>query len=88
MIKIATLTSIITLNLSEMGKLYLFALPELLFYTLPIAFFVSAALTFFRLSNDNEMVVVFSMGISPRFLARILALPALTLSVLLLINFY
>lgn len=87
MIKIATLTSIITLNLSEMGKLYLFALPELLFYTLPIAFFVSAALTLFRLSNDNEMVVVFSMGISPRFLARILALPAFTLSLLLVISF-
>lgn len=87
MIKIATLTSIITLNISEMGKLYLFALPELLFYTLPIAFFVSAALTFFRLSNDNEMVVVFSMGISPGFLVRILALPAFTLSFLLLINF-
>lgn len=87
MIKIATLTSVITLNLSEMGKMYLFTLPELLFYTLPIAFFVSAALTFFRLSNDNEMVVVFSMGISPRFLARILALPAFILSLLLLINF-
>ncbi|MDP3266921.1 MAG: LptF/LptG family permease [Sulfuricurvum sp.] len=87
LIKIATLTSIINLNLSEMGKLYLFALPELLFYTLPIAFFVSAALTLFRLSNDNEMVVVFSMGISPRFLVRILALPAFTLSLLLLINF-
>ncbi|MDP1785083.1 MAG: LptF/LptG family permease [Sulfuricurvum sp.] len=87
LIKIATLTSIITLNLSEMGKLYLFALPDLLFYTLPISFFVSAALTLFRLSNDNEMVVVFSMGISPRFLVRILALPAFLLSLLLLINF-
>ena len=87
LIKIATLTSIINLNLAEMGNLYLFALPELLFYTLPIAFFVSATLTFFRLSNDNEMVVVFSMGISPRFLVRVLALPAFTLSLLLLINF-
>lgn len=87
LIKIATLTSVINLNLSEMGKLYIFALPELLFYTLPIAFFVSAALTLFRLSNDNEMVVVFSMGISPRFLVRILALPAFTLSILMLINF-
>lgn len=87
LIKIATLTSIINLTLSEMGKLYLFALPELLFYTLPIAFFVASALTLFRLSNDNEMVVVFSMGISPRFLARILALPAFILSLLLLANF-
>ncbi|HEX5622989.1 MAG TPA: LptF/LptG family permease [Sulfuricurvum sp.] len=87
MIKIATLTAVITLNGTEMLKLYLFSLPELLFYTLPIAFFVAAALTFFRLSNDNEMVVVFSLGITPRYLARVLMLPAFLLTILLLMDY-
>ena len=83
MIKLATYTAVIQLSLAEMGKLYLFVLPELLFYTLPISFFVSGALTLYRLSNDNEMVVVFSLGIPPRFIARVLAAPALLLSLLL-----
>lgn len=87
MIKLATYTAVIQLSVAEMGKLYLFVLPELLFYTLPISFVVSGALALYRLSNDNEMVVVFSLGISPRFIAQVLAVPALLLSMLLFINY-
>ena len=87
MIKLATYTAVIQLSIAEMGKLYLFVLPELLFYTLPIAFIVGGALTLYRLSNDNEMVVVFSLGISPSYVARVLAIPALLLSILLFVNF-
>ncbi|MBD3809266.1 MAG: LptF/LptG family permease [Sulfuricurvum sp.] len=87
MIKLATYTAVIRLSLLEMGKLYLFVLPELLFYTLPIAFVVGGALTLYRLSNDNETVVVFSLGISPAFIARVLAVPAFLLSVLLFVNY-
>lgn len=87
MIKLATYTAVIQLTMAEMGKLYLFVLPELLFYTLPLAFFVASVLTLYRLSNDNEMVVVFSLGISPAFLVRILSLPAILLTILLLCDF-
>lgn len=87
MIKLATYTAVIQLSVAEMGKLYLFVLPELFFYTLPIAFVVSGALALYRLSNDNEMVVVFSLGIPPLFIARILNKPALLLSLLLFIDF-
>lgn len=87
MIKLATYTAVIKLTVTDMGKLYLFVLPELFFYTLPIAFVVAATLSLYRLSNDNEMVVVFSLGISPLYILRILALPALFLSVLLMVNY-
>jgi len=87
MIKLATYTAVIQLSITEMGNLYLFVVPELLFYTLPIAFVVGGALALYRLSNDNEMVVVFSLGISPLFVARVLAVPALLLSLLLFVNF-
>ncbi|MGE4473340.1 MAG: LptF/LptG family permease [Sulfuricurvum sp.] len=87
MIKLATYTSMIQLSIAEMGELYLFVLPELFFYTLPIAFVVGAALTLYRLSNDNEMVVVFSLGISPSFVMRILAKPAIILSLMLLVDY-
>lgn len=87
LIKLATYTAVIQLTLVEMFKLYLFVIPELLFYTLPIAFVVAGALTLYRLSNDNEMVVVFSLGISPSFVARVLGVPALLLTILLLVDF-
>lgn len=87
LIKMATYTAVIQLSVSDMGKLYLFVLPDLFFYTLPVAFIISAALTLYRLSNDNEMVVVFSLGISPSFLAKILAKPALMLSLLLFVDY-
>lgn len=87
MIKLATYTAVIQLNISEMGKLYLFVLPELFFYTLPIAFVVAGALSLYRLSNDNEMVVIFSLGISPTFLLRVLATPALLLTLVLFVDY-
>jgi len=83
MIKLATYTAIIKLSILEMLKLYMFILPDLLFYTLPISFFVASALSLFKLSNDNEMIVIFSLGIKPTKLMMILLKPATLLSVLL-----
>ena len=88
LIKLATYTAIIQLSIWEMTQLYIFTLPEILFYTLPITFFVAATLTLFRLSNDNEIIVLFSLGIHPKFLLRVLLKPALLLSVLLYFNFF
>jgi len=87
LIKLATYTAIIQLSIWEMLKLYIFVLPELLFFTLPITFFIAATLTLFRLSNDNEMIVFFSLGIHPVTIIRTLLVPSILLSILLLINF-
>lgn len=88
MIKLATYTAVIQLSFFEMLKLYIFVLPEILFYTLPVTFFVSATLTLFRLSNDNEMIVLFALGIKPSFLIRTLFKPALLLCLLLIFDFF
>lgn len=88
MIKLATYTAVIQLTFFEMLKLYMFVLPEILFYTLPVTFFISATLTLFRLSNDNEMIVIFALGIKPEFLIKTLFKPALLLSLLLAFDFF
>lgn len=88
MIKLATYTAIIQLTFFEMVKLYLFVLPEILFYTLPVTFFISASLALFRLSNDNEMIVIFALGIKPDFIIQTLLKPALLLSILLCFDFF
>ena len=87
LIKLATYTAVIQLTVLDMTKLYLFVLPEILFYTLPISFFISATLTLFKFSNDNEAVVLFSLGIRPIFIIKTLLKPALALCAVLFLNF-
>jgi len=87
-IKLATYTAVIQLSFMDMSKLYLFVLPEILFYTLPISFFIAATLSLFRLSNDNEIVVLFSLGIKPSFIVKTIARPALLLCIILMFNFF
>ncbi|RLA69334.1 MAG: permease [Epsilonproteobacteria bacterium] len=88
LIKMAHVTSVIQLSVTELIKLYLFILPELLFYTLPIAFFIAGVLSLYKLSTDNEMVVFFALGIKPGYLLRIFFLPALLFTLLLIFNFF
>lgn len=88
LIKLATYTAVIQLTILEMAKLYLFVLPEILFYTLPVTFFVAAVLSIFKLSNDNEIVVLFSLGIKPSFIIKALIKPALLLSLILSFDFF
>ena len=87
LVKLAAYTAVIKLDIFEMGKLYLFVLPEILFFTLPISFFIAATLSIFKLSNDNEIVVIFALGIKPIFIIKTLFKPALLLSSLLFFNF-
>lgn len=88
LIKLATYTSVIQLTIWEMSKLYFFILPEVLFYTLPVTFFIAATLSVFKLSTENEMVVLFSLGIRPNFIIKTLLKPALLLSALLVFDFF
>ena len=87
LIKLSTYTAVIQLSIWEMAKLYLFILPEILFYTLPITFFIAATLSLFKLSNDNEIIVIFALGIEPNFIVKTFFKPAFILSLLLFFNF-
>jgi len=88
LIKLATFTAVIKLTIWEMTKLYLFTIPELLFFTIPVAFFIAATLSLYKLSNDNEIVVLFSLGIKPSYLVKVLLGPALLVSTVLFFNFF
>ncbi|MCR4941222.1 MAG: LptF/LptG family permease [Campylobacter sp.] len=64
-IQIARITSYVEINFSELIKLYSFTLPRILLFVVPIAYFVSLGLTLFRLSKENESIVIFTLGSSP-----------------------
>ena len=84
LIRVSSITSIIEISTFEIFKLYLFILPDLFFYTIPLSFFIGAVSTFHKLSSDSEMVVFFALGISPAKFLRILIPIGLILSFLLI----
>ena len=83
-ISMASITAYIEVNLSQMLFIYGYSLPEVLFFTLPVAFVVSVGVTLNRLSNDYELIVLFSSGITPLFIMRKLSVIAVTMSLILL----
>lgn len=83
-IQIAKITSFIEINSSELFKLYLFMLPRILIFTTPIAFFVALAVSLFRLSRENESIVIFTFGYPSKKIARFFLFLSTILSIVLL----
>ncbi len=78
-IQLAKLTSSIEINFADLLKLYGFMLPRILIFTLPIT------LALFRLSRENESIVLFTLGFSPKILAKFFLKIAALVSALMLI---
>lgn len=88
LVKIASLTSIITISFLELIYMYSLTLPEILFFTLPITFFIAMIINFSKLSNDYELIVLTSFGQSPlKLIKLILPLASLFSIALFLISF-
>ncbi|MDR1007360.1 MAG: LptF/LptG family permease [Campylobacteraceae bacterium] len=85
-IQIARITSVIKITFFELGKLYLFLLPKVLIFTLPITFFIALAIVLFKLSRENETIVLFSLGFSPKKIAKFFVLISSLLSFFLVLN--
>ena len=84
-IQIARITSYIEISFGELFKLYSFMLPRVLLFVVPIAFFVSLAMTLFRLSKENESIVIFTLGGSPNKIPRFFLAFSAILSAALLV---
>jgi lipopolysaccharide export system permease protein len=85
-IKISQLTSLFTVTFLDLAEAYLYLLPELIVYTLPITFFVAVAMTVFKLSKENETIVLFALTLSPHKIARLFFALSLAVSLFLLLN--
>lgn len=85
LVRIASLTSIIQMTGVELFMLYLYATPNIIFYTLPIVFFVSLAITIGRLSSEYETIVITSFGLNPYKIIKIFFPVTLIASITLLI---
>ena len=85
-IKIAKITSIIKITFLELGELYLYILPRIIIYTFPVVFFIAIAMSFVKMSKDNEITVMFSFGYSPKKIVKIFATISIFITAFLLMN--
>jgi len=84
LVRISILSEKILLNATEILRLYAFFLPDILFYTLPLSFFIATATTLTKLSEENELLALFSFGMTPYGLLRAFFVPALLFTLLML----
>lgn len=84
LVKIASLTSIIQINVFELLELYSYNIATILFYTIPISLFVSLSLSLAKLSSEYELIVITSFGLNPLKVVKMF-LPLLFISSLLLL---
>lgn len=85
-IKISIITSVITINFIELLMMYVYLLPNILIYTIPITFFIALCLSLFQLSKENETIVLFTLGYNPKKIATLFVFVSMLISVLLILN--
>ena len=83
LVKIAALTSKIQITFSELLKLYSYSIPDIIFYTLPISFIAALANVLIKLSQDNELIALYALGLNAKKVLRRLVLLAMLFSILL-----
>jgi len=83
LVKIASLTAKIQISLFELLTLYSYSIPDIVFYTLPLSFIAALANVLMKLSQDNELIALYALGLPAKEVLRRLVLLGLLFSVLL-----
>lgn len=73
------------MNVIELFTLYLYSVPNILFYTLPISFFIALVIALGKLSSEYELIVITSFGLNPTRILKIFFPITLILSISLII---
>lgn len=83
LVKIAQLTSKIQINFAELLTLYAYSLPDIIFYTLPLSFITALSNVLLRLSQDNELIALYALGLKAKKVLHSLVLLSFVFSLLL-----
>ena len=83
LVKISALTAKIQITFVELLKLYSYSVPDIVFYTLPLSFIAALANVLVKLSQDNELIALYALGLNANQLLRRLLLLSVLFSVLL-----
>jgi lipopolysaccharide export system permease protein len=85
LLTISNMTAVLKINISEFLYLYVLSLPEIIFYTLPLTFFITAAISIAKLFENSELIMVLSLGTPPKKIVRPFLYIAISITFLLLI---
>jgi len=66
LLTISNMTVLLKISVSEFFYLYALSLPEIVFFSLPLTFFITASLSISRLFDNSELLSILSFGISPK----------------------
>ena len=83
LVRIAALTSKIQINFTELILLYGYSIPEIVFYTLPLSFIAALANVLINLSQGNELIALYALGLKSKKILRGLVWIGLLFSILL-----
>ena len=83
LVRIAALTAQIQISFSELLLLYSYSIPEIFFYTLPLSFIAALANLLIKLSQDNELIALYALGLRSKKILRHLLIFGLLFSLLL-----
>jgi len=83
LVKISALTAQIQITFAELITLYGYSVPDIIFYTLPISFVAALANVLMKLSQDNELIALYALGLKANKVLRSLLLLGLLFSLLL-----
>lgn len=83
-VRIAAFTAKIQISFGELFLLYSYSIPDILFYTLPLSFITALANVLIKLSQDNELIALYALGLKAKTVLHSLVLLALLFSFLLL----
>lgn len=84
LVKISSLTAQIQLTFGELLKLYSYSVPDIVFYTLPLSFISALANVLLKLSQSNELISLYALGLNAKKVLRSLLILGLLFSLLLL----
>lgn len=83
LVRIASLTSQIQISFFELLILYSYSIPEIIFYTIPLSFVTALTNVLLKLSQDNELIALYSLGFRANEVLKSLLLLGLLFSLLL-----
>ncbi|AKF24451.1 hypothetical protein YH65_02880 [Sulfurovum lithotrophicum] len=83
LVKISALTAQIQINFLELLLLYSYSLPNIIFYTIPLSFIAAVTNTLMKLSQDNELIALYALGLKAKKVLRSILLLGVLFSILL-----
>ena len=84
LVKISSLTSKIQISFGELLTLYSYSIPDIIFYTLPLSFIAALTNVLLKLSQDNELIALYALGLKSNKILKPLLILSLLFSLLLL----